>query len=331
VLKGRILLEKSDLEGALASLQQAEAQSPTNVDAQYYMGIVYERFSQSENATAKYQKAAELEPANPQYAVAAAETMIDSGKVDEAVTYLNSRTAAFEHNAGVRQTLGHIAMLKGETEKAVGFFNEARLLAPEDDGVLEDLIRAQIAVGKFSEAQFNIEYILKDDKNKDRRDLKQLQARCLMNVDRPVEAREILIKLTSDPAGAKEVESWIELGNVSYILRDQNRLRMSSQRVLSMAPARMEGYTLRALWQRRSGDLNGALTSVDKAMEIKATDPDVQVLRALVLKDLGRVDEAREGYAAVLREDPENEAARKGMDSLKLATVPETASPAEQR
>jgi Flp pilus assembly protein TadD len=263
--------------------------------------------------------------------VAAAETMIDSGKVDEAVTYLNSRTAAFEHNAGVRQTLGHIAMLKGETEKAVGFFNEARLLAPEDDGVLEDLIRAQIAVGKFSEAQFNIEYILKDDKNKDRRDLKQLQARCLMNVDRPVEAREILIKLTSDPAGAKEVESWIELGNVSYILRDQNRLRMSSQRVLSMAPARMEGYTLRALWQRRSGDLNGALTSVDKAMEIKATDPDVQVLRALVLKDLGRVDEAREGYAAVLREDPENEAARKGMDSLKLATVPETASPAEQR
>ena len=73
-----------------------------------------------------------------------------------------------------------------------------------------------------------------------------------MNLDRPVEAREILIKLTSDQAGSKDVEAWIELGNVSYVLRDQNRLRMSSQRVLSMAPARMSTSKRLSRWARAS-------------------------------------------------------------------------------
>ena len=173
--------------------------------------------------------------------------------------------------------------------------------------------------------------LFRSDENKDRRDLKQLQARCLMNLDRPVEAREILVKLTSDQNGAKDVDSWIDLGNVSYLLKDQNRLRMASQRVLSMAPARTEGYTLRALWLRRSGDLNGALECVNKAMEFKEHDADVMILRSLVLKELGRFDEAREGFAAVLADDPDNAAAQKGMSSLKLATVPETGSPTDQR
>lgn len=316
VLRARILIEKSDLEGALTSLQKAEALNPKSVDAQYYMGIVYERFSQNEDALSHYLKAQELDQGNPQFAVAAAEMMIDLGRVDEAQTYLTTQGRAFDHNAGVRQTLGHIAMLKGDATAAVKLFNEARLLAPDDNVVLEDLIRAQIATAQYGEAQYNIERLLKVNDGKNRRDLKQMQARCLVNLDKPVEAREVLIQLTNDAEGQKDVESWIELGNVAYILKDQNRLRLASQRTLALAPARPEGYTLRALWLRRQNDLAGALTILDKAVELRGTETDPLMLRGLVLQEMGRLVEAHQTFAAVLEQDPSNETAKAAMASL---------------
>lgn len=330
VLKGRILIERSELESALLCFQQAEALNPDAVEAHYYQGIVLERFQQPEKALVKYQKAAELEPSNAQYVVAAAEMMVDLNRLDEAEQYLTSRSASFEHNAGVRQTLGHIAMLRGDAKKAVELFNQARLLAPDDPVVLEDLIHAQIMTGQFAEAEFNLGRLLKAPSNKDRRDLQHLRAKCLTRLDRPLEAREILIALTSDDAGQKDVDAWIELGAVSYTLKDQNRLRMAAARVMALAPARHDGFTLRALWQRRGGDLNGALESLAKAVERRGTAIEPLMLQGLVLQELGRDSEARAVFAAVLAEDPNNESAREAYRRTQFATVPVTDSPASR-
>lgn len=324
VLRGRILLEQSDLEGAINSLQKAEALDPKNVDAQYYLGIVYERFTQPEQAKERYLKAAELEPSNPQYAVAAAEVMIDTGDLGGAETFLSSRGPAFEHNAGVRQTQGHISMMRGDAAKAAQLFNEARLLAPDDTMVLEDLVHAQIATGQFAEAEFNLGRLLKATGNKDRRDLKQMRARCLTNVDRPLEARDVLIDLTSGDAGQKDVESWIALGDVCYILHDMNRLRQAYGRVLALAPERSEGFTLKALYQRKQGDLAGALSSLDQAVQLSGDEIDPLMLKGLVLKDLGRTSEARSTFTQVLAKDPGNETAQEAIQNLAVTSVPES-------
>jgi len=324
VLRGRILIEKGDLENALLCFQKAEALKPESVEAQYYQGIVYERFTQNDEALKHYLKAGELDPSNPQYAVAAAEMMIDLDRLPDAETFLSKQQPAFEHNAGVRQTLGHIAMLKNDLPAAVKLFNEAHLLAPDDTIVLEDLIHAQIATGQFGEASYNIDTLIKAAGGKDRRDLRQLQARCLLNLDRPVEARELLIKLTGDSEGQKDVEAWIELGNVAFVLKDNARLRQSSQRVLALAPARAEGYTLRALWQRRQGDLAGALDSLNKAVDLRGTETDPLILRGLVLRELGRIEEARQSFASVLAQDPTNDAARSALSSLSYASATQT-------
>ena len=47
-----------------------------------------------------------------------AEMMIDSDQLDEAEAFLVERKADFEYSAGVRQTLGHICLLRGDAEKA---------------------------------------------------------------------------------------------------------------------------------------------------------------------------------------------------------------------
>jgi len=299
VLRGRILIEQSDLEGAIASFQHAETLDPKNVEAQYYQGIVFERYSQSEKAFERYGKALELEPSNPQYAVAAAEMLIDMNRLDEAEQFLESRKSSFDHNAGVRQTMGHIAVLRGDYAKAATLFNDARLLAPDDSGILEDLVQAQIAVGRYAEAEFNLTRLLKVPENSGRRDLRQLQARCLMALDRPVEARDMLVSLTSDDAGMKDVEAWIELGNVSFVLRDFNRLRMAASRVSALAPMRFEGPLLRALWHRQQGDLTSALKCTEDAVARRGASTKPLMLKALVLEELGQVGQARATYSLI--------------------------------
>lgn len=323
VLRGRILLEQSNLEEAVNTFQKAEALEPGNVEAQYYLGIVYERFTQTDKALERYLKASELEPSNPQYAVAAAEMMIDLGRLEDADAFLSRGGTNFEHNAGVRQTQGHLAMMQGDPARAAKLFNEARLLAPDDTMVLEDLVNAQVATGQFADAEFNLGRLLKVKENKDRRDLKQMRARCLTNLDRPLEARDVLLDLTSGDAGQRDLESWIELGDLSFVLRDMARLRQSYGRVIALAPHRSEGYTLKALYQRHQGDTEGALASLELACERRGEEVDPLMFKGLLLSEMGRQDEARSAFASVLNEDPGNEAAKQALESMTVTSVPE--------
>jgi Flp pilus assembly protein TadD len=319
VLRGRILLEQDELEEAKNSFMRAEALKPSGVEAQYYLGIVFERFNQTDKALERYTRAAELEPNNPQYAVAAAETMMDLHQLDKAEEFLTSRSTAFEHNAGVRQTLGHIAMMKGDSEAACKHFDDARLLAPDDTGILEDLVRAQVATHQFGDAESNIARLLKGTPAGERRDLRLLQARCMMNLDRPVEARQVLLDITRDSAGRNDADAWILLGNTSYMLKDMNRVRMAFTNVIALAPSRTEGYMLRALWQRKQNDLPAALASVEKATQLGGSDTEPRMLKGVILRDLGRAEEARTIFSEIIQSDPANEQAKRA-----LATVPET-------
>lgn len=327
VLRGRILIEKNDLEGAMQSLLNAEALDPENVEAQYYLGIVNERFSNREEALSRFLTASKLDPTNPQYAVAAAEAMMDLNRLDEAEQFLMAQKSTLEHNAGVRQTLGHIAMLREDYPKAVELLSEARLLAPDDNAITEDLIRAEIATGRFAEAEYNLARLLKSPGNENRRDLKSMRARCLAAVDRPLEARELLLDLTSGDAGAKDVQAWVELGQISFVLKDMNRVKLASGRVIALAPQRHEGYTLRGLWYKRRGELTNSLADFDRAVERRGKDTQPLVLRGLVLESLGRFEDAKKTYAAVLAQNPNDEGVTRLLQALStpsaVVTVPD--------
>ncbi|HYE61942.1 MAG TPA: tetratricopeptide repeat protein [Phycisphaerales bacterium] len=305
VLRGRILAEMGNIEGANECLALAKAIDPKNVDAEYYLGTIAERIERREKALEHYVAASELDTSNPQYAIAAAEMMIELGKVDEAQAYLNGHSANFDHNAGIRQTLGHVAMMQNKPEEAVTLFNEARLLQPDDQTITEDLIRAQIATKRYAEAEYNLNRLLLGKDNKDRRDLKHMRATCLVLLDRPVEAREILINLTLDQAGASDVEAWAELGQVAYMLRDYPRVKQCANRVTALAPSRPDGYVLKALSQRKSGDLAGAKKSIETAVKIDRTSDNL-VLLGMIQQDLNQNEAARLSFAEALRVNPQD-------------------------
>jgi tetratricopeptide (TPR) repeat protein len=305
VLRGRIMAEMGNIEAAIECFKLAQGIEPKNVDAAYYQGTIAERIERRDEALTHYKMASEIDSSNPQYAIAAAEMMIELGQVDEAKSYLTSHGSNFDHNAGIRQTLGHIAMMQNKPEEAVTLFNEARLLQPDDQTISEDLIRAQIATNRYAEAEYNLNRLLLGKENKDRRDLQHMRATCLLLVDRPVEAREILIRLTTDQAGASDVDAWAELGQVAYLLRDYPRVKQCAARVTAIAPNRAEGWVLKALSQRRTGDLAGAKKSIQTALDLNRSSDNLVIL-GMIQQDLADNNAARLTFAEALRLNPKD-------------------------
>lgn len=305
VLKGRILIEMGDLGNALQTLNTAATLDPEEPDAHYYLGVVYERINEPEMAREHFEIACETDDYNPMAAVAAAEMMIDLGRVDEAKSYLTSIPMA-ANNAGIRQSLGHIALLEENPKQAVKYFGQARLLAPDDAGIAEDLIHAQMQAGDWREAERNIALLLKKPENKDRTDLQVLQAKAMMNTGRPVEARTIYQGMVSQDEGRGDIDAWIGLAHASFMVGDLRTVRKAASRVVSLAPDNAEGFQLYAMYHRESGDFQSALSSIDRAIEKQPNNPSMFAYRAMVLGDMGRSNEALASIRHAAKMEPQN-------------------------
>lgn len=310
ILKGRVLFEMSNLEAAAIAFRRAEELDSKNIDAWYYQGLLAERLDRKEEALRRYVGAATLDQTNPQYTIAASELLVALDQTDAAEELLTQGLTKFEHSPGIRQTLGHIALLKDNPEQAAKLFAEARLLDPEDDRILEDLAGAQILTGKFAQAESNLAHLLNDKAHANRRDLLRLRAKCLVQINRPVECRDILLKLTQTNEGSADFEAWSELGRVSVELRDFSRVREAAGRCIGIDPTRPEGYVLRGLDQRSRADHAAAATSFAQAVENGRT-ADNLILLGMSLQDLGRADDARTCFEAALRLTPNHPVASK--------------------
>ncbi|MHC4429067.1 MAG: tetratricopeptide repeat protein [Planctomycetota bacterium] len=288
LLRGRILLELGRSDDALASLKQGVAIDPAVPEFHYYRAIAFERIGRLEEALEDYRAAAALAPNEAQYILAAAEVLIDLDRLDDARTLLAKQTGDFESNAGVRQALGHVAMLQGDHREAIHFFAEAAMLGPGDPVLREDLCHAQITAGRFTEAEATLRRLCGEEGYEDRRDLSHLHAACLIELDRPVEARSILYRLIRSSDGADDIEGRIKLVDVALMLRDDGLLQTVAKRLMAAAPDRHEGYLAMAMWQRQNGDLEGALRSVERAIDRAGEDPTPDHLREILSRELGR-------------------------------------------
>ncbi len=306
VLRGRILMERSRLEEARNEMVTALELDPTFVDAHYYLGVIYERVNQPAEAMQSYKKAMELDSANAQYVVAAAEMLISKNDLASAESLLNERKQFLQYNPALRQTMGHIAALRGEHAQAAQFFEEALLLAPGDQAITEDLIQALLASRQFADAESHLAKLLDKSENADRRDLRYMRARCLMALNRPVEARDILQQLTSAKEGSADLRAWVDLGNVAAILKDKATLRQTMQRVQAMAPDRPDGFMLRAMYCRLDNRPADALSAINQAVARAGDDATPLVFKSIVLQDLGRIGEARATLAQARQLDPNN-------------------------
>lgn len=295
VLRGRVLVELGRAQDGIEAFETAIRIEPENAESHYYLGMAYERLRRREEALAAYKKAAELDPASTQYPIAAAELLIEQGDLDRASSVLESSSPEVRRSPGVLQTLGHIEMMRGNHEAGLVYFRDAATLSPSDPSLLDDLARAQVAAGQIAEAERTLSRLLAMPNMQNRRDLVLLRARCLSEMDRPVEAREILYKLAQ--TGDADPAVWKRLFELGRQLGDVRLQREAAMKLIAIAPSEPDGFVALAICQRDMGEVNQAIINLEKAMARTTTDPTPAKMLGLLRAQVGD----RQGAARAFR------------------------------
>lgn len=323
LLQGRIYLETHRLEPALVSFNSAQEKNPLLAEASYFIGIVYQRWSDDDLAYKNYAKAFEMEPTNAQYLLASAESLIALGEFDQAKQLIEPKMDHFEHNAALRQILGQIALLQGEPKIAAALYGEARLLNPDDDMLLEQLMWSQYAAEMYGQCQESVKRLESRSKEK-RSDLIHLEARCLTMMNRGSEARELYIALSHMRSADPVI--WSELGTLAWDLGDYHNVALCSVQMIALAPERYEGYMLKGINEKHKGNLADASKLFREAAQ---RAPDVALPHLLLGQTLaqgGNLDGARLAYNAAVTAEPASteakELLRRLNDGQRLSAAP---------
>ncbi len=322
VMQGRILLEKHRLETALESFMTAVEKDPEMAEAHYYAGIVFERWSDDEQAYEQHLAASELDPTNVQYLLAAAESLVALGEIQAARALVEPRLDYFEHNAAMHHLLGQLYLLEGQQALAADQYAEAQLLNPNDLSLLEETARVLFDADRYEDCH-NAVSQWRQNTGEERSDMLLMEARCLAMMDRSEDARDVYQQLTqSDPSN---VIVWIELGTTAWEMQDFHRVAQCSVRTIALAPDRFEGYMLRGVNERQRGHLQEAVSAFREAAKRASNSAMPAILLGLTLEQQGMAGPALEAYAEAMRIEPENPEAAMLHDRLlqtQTASVP---------
>lgn len=262
LLRARILIEMHRLEEAQQGLDRTLSLDPGLAEAHYLLGIVHQRWSEDVIASTHYGRALALDETRAAYVLACAESLVAIGRSAEAVALVTARLGRFEHNVAFRQLLARIAMLAGDSDEAADLLGEARLMAPADTALAGELVRAQYAARRYGPCRDTLRW-MRDVEPGSRPDLDQIEARCLVALDRPVEARDLYVRLSRQAPSDDAI--WRELGRLSWDLSDWHRLAMCGRRLAALAPTGVEGHLFKAVGMFRLGDPRGAMQALEQA------------------------------------------------------------------
>lgn len=287
VLHARVLVEAGRLNQALDAVDRGYELKP-EAELDYLRGIVLEQMGRLDEAATSYGAALREEPTNASFRIAQAEVLVQLDRWSEARQVLEASNPWNPEQAGIHQALGHMDLLEERYRDARAQFEAAALLRPEDPGVLEDLLRIQVQLGDWAQGLSTAEHLAATPVYDSRADLRRLHAFLLIRNREPVQAREILLDLTTRSTDGYDHEAWRLLSEVAVMIRDWRLLRSAGDRMIQGEPLRADGFLAQALARREEGDLAGALKSARLAVDREAEGGVAGRLESLILAEIER-------------------------------------------
>jgi len=278
LLRGRILLEMKRVDLARESFAKAAELSPTAAEPHYYMGIVLQRWNELDKAVAEYAKAAELAPSQLQYVAAECETLVAAGKYTEAEARLDAVNKTFEFSPVLDRVRADLAGQRGDLDGRARWLAMARLRTEpaKAQQLMEEIAATRFEQGKWSDCIAALEDEAMTEASK-RPDMVRLHARCLLMLDRPREARDLMLTMRgqSDNDGRNATI----LGLSAMRLGDTNRMIEAGQSLTQSRPGSADGWVLLGVAALERGDKAEATRLLSEAA---AREPSRELPRRLM-------------------------------------------------
>jgi tetratricopeptide (TPR) repeat protein len=317
VQEGKMCLEQGQLEQADAELATARTLDPRNADADYFSGVVYQRWDKPQQAFDFYAHAAEKNPSEVAYVMAQAEMLVAMQRPADAIALLQSKMSIFEHNPSLHQSMGQIYMDEGHYTDAVKSFELANILSNEDHSVQESLAMAYYFNQQYHEAAELFQRLLTDEKNAKRADMWLALGQCQMQLHAVGDARSSFETATQiEPASAS---AWLNLGKAAVQLGDGRRAEVALRKAVALDGGSADAHLMIGYLRLRQNRLPDALSEFEKASALDTDDPVSLCMKGYVLEKTGKSEAAMKCYAQALKLRPNDELASKLMASIDLA------------
>lgn len=193
-----------------------------------------------------------------------------------------------ESTADTMNLLGNIHLIKGEFKEAVEYYEGSIRANPQKETSTGNLIITLLRVGLFDEAEALL--IQELDKRKSDLDLTFLYAKLLTRKGMGLKAYRMLKEKES--AITLNGTHLLEFANQAYTYKDYETALSYYSQFITLYPKDARGPWGEALTYEKMGNLENALDSINKAVEISPNTPEIRSIQACCLRDLGRIDEA---------------------------------------
>lgn len=316
VLSARIAIEQSQLELALNTLATVATLDPKNAEADYFMGVVYQRWQKPDLALDCYTRASTKQPAELAYILAQSEMLVAMDRQDEALALLRSKMQYFENSAVLRDSIGQLLFQRGEYALAADMLRIASVLAPEDQFIRERLAMALYLQGDYREAVEVLSRLLGDPRYAKRADLLVAQGECLLHVNRVRDARDSFeLASQHDPSS---VAVWLGLAKAAAQLDDTPRVEMSLRKAMAIQADNPEVHLMLGYLRIQQGKLAEAVSLFHRASALNVRDTVSLCMIGYTLEKMGQKGLAGTYYARALKIRPDDEMANKLMAQLDM-------------
>lgn len=303
-LAAKVELEKGSLNVASDHLKIAIQIDANYVEAYYLQGVVYQRWQNIQAAHDYYLLAWEKKPTEVRYLLALAEMKITLNQLADAQKLLEEKSVYFEQTAAVRVALARLYSLEGNHAKAIAYYRDATLLAPEDNTVRQNYAEELYFAGRYEDALAVLDVLYKDPKIQDTSVIKNLLGNTYLHLHRPRDARAIFTEVTRD--NPNNANAWLQLGKATLQTEDYVQAAGIASRVLKFEPRNIDAQILLAFSQQKQNLWTAAEATLAKASLQDPQNPTVLCLQGITAQHLGKPDQALASFNEALKVNPED-------------------------
>ncbi len=305
-LAATFLLDKGDINRALAELQAVVTNAPDNPVARYNLGRAHAARGEWEQARQQFEKAIQLRPDYVLARLSLAQLEVSRGDFDAALKTAQQILALDPSNVNAR--LIESASLMGQKK-----YGDSRNLLdnmlkanPNSPDVYFQMGVVNLAENKYKEAEDAFRRAYQLNPANSRGLMGMVETNMAQN-----KADEAIQLLQQESAKApNRLDFRLALGNTAVRAGKYDMGIQEFQQVLNALDknSQQRGDLLLRIGEtyRRKGDLANAVAALQKAREILPENVVVLSTLALVLDQAGRWSEARQVYDATIRLDPNN-------------------------
>ncbi len=216
-LGGLTARRNQDYRSEFAIWNDTAAKWPDNARVQLRLGILLFDSGRVEEAIARYRRALQAEPHNPDALSSLGHALLQTGRVPEAIDCYDQVLRLRPDSAEVHNNLGNALTRTGRLAEAAAHYAEAIRLKPDYDKPHNNLGIVLLQTGRAAEAAAQFEAALR--LNPDFADAHLNLGNLLMQAGRPAEAiaqYELALRIQPDLAEAR--------GNLGYALAREGRI-----------------------------------------------------------------------------------------------------------